>query len=267
MNFNLNDRSIDALSKVFSDSLVGREINNILQECNIEIIDGSSKAKKLYSSFINYKNKYNSSNSIMNFITSVLKAVNYLFDEDNKYTELLEKVNKILITEGFQIDENNNIVEVEKVLNLNEIEKRVNSIRKKLKDRKIHSEVLKYCKEDYLRKDYYDTVFEASKSLGERVRDLSGLNTDGTELFQTAFSRKNPLIVLNQLNTESEINEYNGLKELLLSICHLVRNPTAHTPKINWKMNEDEAIDILSIISFAHNYLDKCYQMPKYKND
>ena len=103
--------------------------------------------------------------------------------------------------------------------------------------------------------------------MGERVRDLSGLNIDGTELFQTAFSRKNPLIVLNQLNTESEINEYNGLKELLLSICHLVRNPTAHTPKINWKMNEDEAIDILSIISFAHNYLDKCYQMPKYKND
>lgn len=261
MNFNLNDRSIDALSKVFSDSLVGREINNILQECNIEIIDGSSKAKKLYSSFINYKNKYNSSNSIMNFITSVLNPVNYVSSENNKYMELLEKVNKILITEGLKIDENNNIVEVEKVSNINEIEKRVNSIRK------IHSEVLKYCKEDYLRKDYYDTVFEASKSLGERVRDLSGLNTDGTELFQTAFSRKNPLIVLNQLNTESEINEYNGLKELLLSICHLVRNPTAHTPKINWKMNEDEAIDILSIISFAHNYLDKCYQMPKYKND
>ena len=46
MNFNLNDRTIDALSKVFSDSLIGRQIDTILKECNIEIIDESSKAKK-----------------------------------------------------------------------------------------------------------------------------------------------------------------------------------------------------------------------------
>lgn len=267
MNINLNDKTIDALSNLFSNSLTNHKINNILSECNIEIIDESSKARKLYSSFINYKNKNNSSNSIINFIINVLNPVNYLFSENNEQIELLESVNKILITGGLKIDENNNIIKSEKVSNLNEIEKRVNSIRKKLKDRNIHSEVLKYCKEDYLRKDYYDTVFETSKSLVERVRYLSGLYTDGTELFQTAFSRKNPLIILNQLNTESEINEYNGLKELLLSICHLVRNPAAHTPKINWKMNEEEAIDILTIISFAHNYLDKCYQMPKYKND
>ena len=36
----------------------------------------------------------------------------------------------------------------------------------------------------------------------------------------------------------------------------------AHTPKINWKQNENEALDILTIISFAHKYLDKCYKNP-----
>lgn len=62
------------------------------------------------------------------------------------------------------------------------------------------------------------------------------------------------------LITESEKNEYNGLKELLIALFHMVRNPIAHTPKINWKQNENEALDILTIISFAHKYLDKCYK-------
>jgi uncharacterized protein (TIGR02391 family) len=52
------------------------------------------------------------------------------------------------------------------------------------------------------------------------------------------------------------------LKELLESIFHLVRNPAAHTPKINWKIDEIKALDILTLISFAHKYLDECHKVP-----
>ena len=42
----------------------------------------------------------------------------------------------------------------------------------------------------------------------------------------------------------------------------------AHTPKINWKVDEDKALDILTVISFAHKYLDECHKMPgKYEED
>ena len=84
------------------------------------------------------------------------------------------------------------------------------------------------------------------------------MNSDGNELFQTAFATKDPYIILNMLITESEKNEYNGLKELLISLFHLVRIPMAHTHKMNWKKDESEALDILTMISFAHKYLDKC---------
>ena len=85
-------------------------------------------------------------------------------------------------------------------------------------DRNIHSEVVKYCIKDYLREDYYDAVFEATKGIAERVREISGLKSDGNELFQTAFATKDPYLVLNMLVTDSEKNEYNGLrKELLIS--------------------------------------------------
>ena len=33
-------------------------------------------------------------------------------------------------------------------------------------------------------------------------------------------------------------------------------------PKINWKVDETKALDILTLISFAHKYLDECHRMP-----
>lgn len=123
--------------------------------------------------------------------------------------------------------------------------------------------LIKYCIADYLRKDYYDAVFEASKGLAERVRSITGLTTDGGTLFQTAFSKNDPYIFFNSMRTDSEKSEFTGLKELLEAIFHLFRNPAAHTPKINWKTDETKALDALTLISFAHKYLDECYPVPR----
>ncbi len=120
----------------------------------------------------------------------------------------------------------------------------------------------KYCIKDYLRKDYYDTVFEAAKGLAERVRQITGLTTDGGELFQKAFAKNDPYLFFNAMQTDSEKSEFTRLKELIEAIFHLVRNPAAHTPKINWKVDEVKALDILTLISFAHKYLDECQGMP-----
>ncbi|MDR1539622.1 MAG: TIGR02391 family protein [Clostridiales bacterium] len=76
---------------------------------------------------------------------------------------------------------------------------------------------------DYLRKDYYDAVFEAAKGLAERVRQITGLTTDGGTLFQKALSKNDPYIFFNTLQTDSEISEFTGLKELLEAIFHLGR--------------------------------------------
>ncbi len=130
------------------------------------------------------------------------------------------------------------------------------------RNRAIHSEVQKYCIKDYLQKDYYYAVFKAAKGLAQRVRDITGLTIDGGTLFQTAFSKNDPYLFFNSMKTDIEISEFIGLKELIEAIFHLVRNPAAHTPKINWKVDEDKALDILNVISFAHKYLDECHKMP-----
>ncbi|MDR1573473.1 MAG: TIGR02391 family protein [Clostridiales Family XIII bacterium] len=49
-------------------------------------------------------------------------------------------------------------------------------------------------------------------------------------------------------------------------VVHLVRNPAAHTPKINRNTDETEALDVLEMISLAHKYLDKCDKVPRLQN-
>ncbi len=163
---------------------------------------------------------------------------------------------------GLEIQDNGKIIETIKAETLDDVDIRIKSLEQKLSDRNIHEEVKKYCIKDYLRKDYFDAVFEAAKGVAQRVRDITGLSSDGGTLFQNAFSKKDPYLYFNLLKNESEISEFTGLKELLESIFHLVRNPQAHTPKINWRIEEEKALDILTLISLAHKYLDQCQPVP-----
>jgi uncharacterized protein (TIGR02391 family) len=178
------------------------------------------------------------------------------------YEYLLEETNRVLVLAGLSIDKTGTIVAVVSAATLDEADKRVNSLKQKLYHRAIHNEVTKYCVKDYLRKDYYDAVFEAAKGLAERIRKLSGLDLDGSALFQTVFSTKTPYLAFNNLKTDSERSEISGLKELCDAIFHLIRNPAAHTPKINWKTDETKALDVLTLVSFAHKYLDECFVVP-----
>lgn len=122
----------------------------------------------------------------------------------------------------------------------------------------MHGRVLQYCTEELLKENYFHAVFEATKSLADRVRQMTDLEGDGTTLYDRAFSTSAPYLVLNNLQTESERSQQVGFCLMLKGINSMVRNVTAHTPKIKWIIEEDEAIDILTTISFLHKNLDNC---------
>ena len=132
-----------------------------------------------------------------------------------------------------------------------------------MEKRVIHKDVLACCKVEYLQENYFHAIFEAAKSLSEKVRNLTGIKEDGSALFNTAFSVSNPRLALNSLQTSSERNQQNGLKEMLHGVTHMVRNVTAHEMKYKWILNEQDAIDILTTISFLHKQLDECIMVPQ----
>lgn len=278
MNKQIEQQHLKALCDILADSSQGlteSEIRLKLGQCSIVAVDkgnrsngysyqlGLNKRDWLYNCFASEINQKRSFEAIYRFIENALDPVNFTQDEKRgKYKFLYDGVNKVLLLIGLEIQENGKIREVVKAETLDEVDRRVKSLEQKLSDRNIHPEVKKYCIRDYMQKDYFDAVFEAAKGVAQRVRDITGLTTDGGELFQTAFSRKDPFLYFNLLKTESEISEFAGLKELLEAIFHLVRNPAAHTPKVNWKVEEDKALDILTLISLAHKYIDECKPVP-----
>lgn len=274
----LDQQQLKAVCDVLAHTSEGyskSELSRLLQQSQIALADdgssnngysytlGLNKRDWLYNCLVNEINTNKSFQRVFDFIVKALNPVAFTVQSNReKYLHLLEETNKVLLLAGLSVSKEGKIVDVVKATTLDEVDRRVNHLKRELYNRAIHNEVQKYCIKDYLRKDYYDAVFEAAKGLAERVRQITGLSSDGGELFQKAFAKGNPYLFFNSMQTDSEKSEFTGVKELLEAIFHLVRNPAAHTPKINWRVEETKALDILTLISFAHKYLDECRRMP-----
>ena len=105
--------------------------------------------------------------------------------------------------------------------------------------------------------NYFHAVFEATKGLAQRIRDMVSIEADGAALVDRVFSIERPLLAMNALQTETEKSLHKGFANLLRGCFGAVRNPLAHEPKILWE-GEDDAADYLSLISLLHRKLDDC---------
>ncbi len=117
--------------------------------------------------------------------------------------------------------------------------------------------MLKYCRSELLQDNYFHAVFEATKGLAQRIREMSSVEADGAALVDRVFSIERPVLAFNTLRTETERSEYKGFAALLKGCFAAVRNPLAHEPKILWE-GEDDAADYFSLISLLHRKLDDC---------
>ena len=62
---------------------------------------------------------------------------------------------------------------------------------------------------------------------------------------------------LNALQTEPERLEQTGFGNLLKGIFGTFRNVTAHAPKLKWAIGEQDALDLLTMVSYARRRLDQ----------
>ncbi|MBP4142075.1 TIGR02391 family protein [Flavobacterium sp. P4023] len=240
-----------------TDGLSGTEIGQILVNSNIPDIDSqNTKWKRLYSAFADWQNKNRCSNHILKFVQDALQPVRYIGKEEAFHNCRLE-VNKRLYFIGIELTEEGKFRIVEKATTIAESEQRASRLKHKLENRNVHSAIFKYCKAELLVENYFHSVFEATKSIADRLRTMTGLYADGNALAETSFSTSNPLIKINLLITDTDRSEHIGLCNLIKGIFGLIRNPTAHEPKIKFEITEEEALDILNTVSFIHKRLDK----------
>lgn len=253
---------LEGLCKVIgdtSDGLTGTEIGQILLNSDIPDVEPQiTKWRRLFAAFADWQNKHQCSNHVLKFVQDALQPVRYIGKEEIFHNRRLE-VNKRLAFIGVELTEEGKFRVVEKAKTIADAEQRASRLKHKLENRNVHSAIFEYCRAELLVENYFHSVFEATKSVADRLRQMTGLYADGNVLVEITFSTTNPLIKINNLVNDTDRSEHIGLCNLIKGIFGLIRNPTAHQPKIKFEISEEEALDILNTISYIHKRLDKAY--------
>ena len=248
---------IEALAKLLGDCGSGTDITRVLEDRGLVDVSGeSTKWRRLYWVFQDSQEKYKCANHVIDFIQSFLIPVRFV-GRSQEFETCRHELNAILAFSGLEYGADGIFYKRQAAYTLDEAEERLRTIQSKFRARRIHPEVLKYCRTELLQDNYFHAVFEATKGLAQRIRDMSGVQADGAKLVDKVFLGDHPILAINSLQTETEESEQKGFAELLKGCFGAIRNPLAHEPKILWD-GEDDAADYLSLISLLHRRLDNC---------
>lgn len=242
-----------------SDGLTGSEIGKLLALCNIEDpYPNSTKRHRLYDALSRRQSRDRCANKVMAFIFLVMDPVRWVGRQD-KFEYMRHQLNQVLSFAGYALGEDGKARYVTPVKTLSEAEERARRLKHDMEVRGVHPDVLRFCRAELLQENYFHAVFEATKSVADKLRQLTGLTSDGAELVDHALGLGKsgvPMLAFNRLQTETERSEHIGLMNLFKGMFGTFRNTTAHAPKIAWQIDEQDARDLLSIASLLHRRLD-----------
>ena len=122
---------------------------------------------------------------------------------------------------------------------------------------RFHPEIVRHCKTLYAQGHYFHAIFEAAKAFNGLVKSAAQSEKDGQDLMLNAWDVQKGNLKINSCNSQTERNIQEGIKFMSAGLMRAVRNPTAHEPALQWPVDEQDAADILSLVSFLLRQYDK----------
>lgn len=261
----IHDNRLQAICDVLGDTsagLTGTEIGQLLARCGIDDpLPGITKRKRLFEALRARQEEDGCANNALNFVQTAMDPVRFA-GQSGTFMQLRDSLNEVLAFSGLFLGENGKLKPVTEAQTLSEAQQRAGRLKAELQRRKVHSDLLQFCRTELLQENYFHAVFEATKSVAEKIRAKTGLTTDGAELVDRALGVSAPMLAINSLRTDTERTEQKGFANLLKGLFGTFRNVTAHAPKITWPIYEQDALDLLSIASYLHRRLDDAIVVP-----
>lgn len=256
----VNLRAICDILGDTSSGLTGSEIGQLLQSCNIDDPHPSqTKRYRLFEALNRQQRQDGCGNNVVAFIYEAMNPVRYIRERE-LFESRRSQLNQVLSFCGLSLGEDGKLREITASRTLSEAQERASRLHRELLNRNVHPDILRFCRAELLQDNYFHGVFEATKSVADKIREKSGLTTDGARLVDEAFglgASNRPILAFNTLQTETEISEHRGLMNLLKGLFGTFRNTTAHVPKIKWIIKEQDAFDMLTFTSLLHRRLDE----------
>ncbi|OAH45606.1 hypothetical protein AYJ66_16840 [Dietzia cinnamea] len=215
----------------------------------------NTKWKRLFNAVATAQNRQGDGRPLLRLVGEVMQPVR--FQSPVEFENHRAEVNERLLLSGYLVREDGKVARVSQAATLSAAQERASLLYAELARRDVHPDVLKFCRVELVQQNYFHAVLEAAKSVAERLRSLSGLQSDGASLVDSACSLSSgPVVAFNSLSTEWERSEQTGLATLLKGLFGTFRNPTAHAPKVLWATSRRDALDMLTVASMLHRRLD-----------
>jgi uncharacterized protein (TIGR02391 family) len=220
-----------------------------------------NKRDRLYDALRLSQEETRSGDKALKFVKAALAPARY-----TQAPELFElrrrEVNVPLAFASLSITEGGKLGRTTQATTLTDARRRAARLRHVLTDRNAHRRLLAACVDEIDDDNYFHAVLEGSKSLAAEIQRRTGNALDGVALIGETCERTQnnpiPLLALNRLETQTEKSRQDGFAAGLRAIFSAARNPTAHEPKILGTLAEEDAIDLLTQMSYLHRRLDEC---------
>lgn len=238
----------------------GSQITGLIAPLKIEESQDDrqgTKWKRLYNAVALAQNRLKNGRPLVRVVNEVMSPVR--FASDQEFDDVRVALNERLLLYGFELSPKGQVVWATRAETLKEAIERARSLRSGLVSRNVHDRVMEFCRSELLQDNYFHAVLEACKSVADHIRELTGLSEDGNLLVDqaTGTTAGLPLLAFNGLGTKWERSEHAGLATLAKGLFSTIRNPVAHAPKVKWAIDEQEALDVLTIASMLHRRLDQ----------
>ena len=240
--------------------LTGTEIGQLLAGLGIgDPAPSLSKRHRLFEALHQRQLRDSSGNYVIALMKRAMAPVRYAGDA-GKFKDRQNNLNSVLVFAGLRLGDDGKLHRTKAAETVDEAQRRAGRLRMLLLGRDVHGDVLQSCRAELLQDNYFHAVLEAAKSVADKIRTKAGLGTDGAELVDGAFGgvdKGGPILAFNTLQTKTEKSEHTGLMNLMKGLFGAFRNVTAHAPKVKWTINEQDALDMMSLASLLHRRLDQ----------
>ena len=253
---------IEGVSDVLGETtsgLSGTEIGTLLAICRInDDLPGATKRHRLRVALHNRQVQDRASNCVIRFIAEAMNPVRYR-GKPALFTQRQDDLNEVLVHVGVRINDAGKVARGARADTLSEAAKHAGTLRTELRRRGAHTEVLRFCTIEVLQRDWFHASLEATKSVPDRLRAMTGSTDDGAKLFDAVLGLgavNMPIVRINSLSTSSELDEQKGFLNLCKGMSGMFRNPVAHDPRISRAVCDDELLELLMVVSMIHRRLD-----------
>ena len=255
-----DDLALQNFAGVLACILTHSKITDMFELCNIPQAEGTNKYDRIFYAFKRVQDRNGCDNNVIDFIQKTITPKRY---DDNLQFELHRTaINEKLLFEGYEINERGQIVQCKKAQTITEAKERSQKIKTKIRGMKIHSDIIKYCDEEWLNEDYFHAMEEVAKSVFDRMRQMTGIHQDGADLVNVCFAKGKsgiPVLALNRLETVSEQSEQKGFMNFCIGFYGLYRNPKAHNARVNEDVRLEQFAEVLVVASIIHERLDHVF--------